>query len=352
MEEEDCEEEMRPQQIGLRSLRKSPSFCPSPTWRAEVSHKFHPDSISFIGKGNFAEVFIATSKSDDQLYALKVISVENANSLKFIQREINNGTKAIHKNIVRLYESISTSVDIILVLEYMEMGELYFYIEENGNLTESQANHILRQVFEGLSYLHKNKVVHRDVKPENVLLSGRPPFVAKLADLGLSRAFSRDNKMNTLCGSPEYCAPEIMDVKSKNRDSYDEKIDVWAAGIVAYVALSGYMPFSDESIILLIRMIQLTRFKWPDDCMVSLVAKSFVETLLTPVDVRPSARDALDHEWFVQRTNHEGETLATDDSLRMGKKEKKKKKNKKTNTTMPTGFRWGLSVLLRKNTRR
>ncbi len=330
----------RPSQTGgLKKLRKSPSSAPSPTWKNDVEHKFEISSIKPIGKGNFAEVFFAKSK-DGGDYALKVIAVNKTSTAKYIQTEIDNGIKAVHANVVRLYESINTHRDVVvLVLEYMDVGELYRYIEENGPMDEPTAKHTIHQVFAALAYLHKNHVVHRDVKPENVLLSGKYPFVAKLADLGLSRAFAHDQKMATLCGSPEYCAPEIMEVKSFGKGSYDEKVDIWAAGIVAFVALTAYMPFADDNIILLTKKIQSMTFTWPPHCDVSLAAKSFVNDLLTPVEIRPYANHVLKDAWFYlaelkPEPKKAKEPLATEEI------------KKKVPRTMQTRFRWKVSVLL------
>jgi serine/threonine protein kinase len=342
----------------VKKVRKSPSSSPSPAWKTAVSGTFDERSIKLIGKGTFAEVFIATRKDGNGINALKVIPGTSSQARIHIEREISNGRDAVHENIVRLYDSVKAGDDFVLVLEYMPEGELFDVIELRGKLSDAQSKHIVRQVLTGLAYLHERGIAHRDVKPENILLSGEWPFyTAKLADLGLSRAFAHDQKMHTLCGSPEYCAPEVMDVPSGHLPDYDSAVDIWAIGVVAYVVLTGYLPFGDDNTVILFRRIREIDFTWPA-VQVSFLAVAFVDHIFVTSSKRPAAKRALKHPWLSSRKEEPRvaawERPRDEKKERRGKKKPPKKekeikkktpKNEAPRETIPTGLQWKLQVL-------
>lgn len=143
--------------------------------------------------------------------------------------------------VVSRYEVISTSTDIIIVLEYAG-GELFNYIVEHGRMSETQARRFFQQLISGIEYSHRLKIVHRDLKPENVLLDG--DLNVKIADFGLSNEIKDGDFLKTSCGSPNYAAPEVI----RGGLYTGPEIDVWSCGVILYVMLCGRLPFEDDDV--------------------------------------------------------------------------------------------------------
>ena len=139
------------------------------------------------------------------------------------------------------YEVISTSTDIIIVLEYAG-GELFNYIVANGRMSEPQARRFFQQLISGIEYSHHLKIVHRDLKPENVLLDD--DLNVKIADFGLSNEIKDGDFLKTSCGSPNYAAPEVI----RGGLYTGPEIDVWSCGVILYVMLCGRLPFEDDDV--------------------------------------------------------------------------------------------------------
>lgn len=169
-----------------------------------------------------------------------------------------------HPNIVRFIshyvEPINQySVTSYLVLEKMNNGELFQRIINKLKLRQDETRAIFKQLLSGLMYLHENSIIHRDIKPENILLDITPrtskdqkqtgpwdeneyDIKVKIADFGLAKFIGELKFTNTLCGTPAYVAPEIL----SNKRNYSTKVDLWLSGVLLYVCLCGFPPFSDE----------------------------------------------------------------------------------------------------------
>ncbi|OMJ28890.1 putative myosin light chain kinase [Smittium culicis] len=121
-------------------------------------------------------------------------------------------------------------------------GELFDRIVEQGHFTEDETRIVILQLLLGLNYLHEQGIVHRDIKPENILLSGYEGLDVKLADFGLAKIVGEQSFMKTLCGTPMYVAPEVL--KSRSGRVYSNKVDIWSLGVVLYICIFGFPPFS------------------------------------------------------------------------------------------------------------
>lgn len=201
-----------------------------------------------LGKGNYSEVFLGKCLDaekikkyniSDGLVAIKKINASNLtkNSNKKIRGEIevmeiikNNP----HPNIVECYDIIDDIDTIYIVMEYCTDGDLNKYL--GCPISENKAKLYFTQIVNGLIYLYENNIIHRDLKPKNILLSDDKKKV-KLCDFGLSKITSGLPRINTICGSPLYMAPEIL-----NQKEYDNKIDMWSVGIILYEMLFGFNP--------------------------------------------------------------------------------------------------------------
>ncbi|XP_073525423.1 uncharacterized protein [Phyllobates terribilis] len=194
-----------------------------------------------IGSGSFAVVWKSRHRLLGTQFAIKEINKKhlNENMLKEISilRRIN------HPNIIRLFDAIETDDKIFLVLEYCEGGDLGEYLHKHGRVSMDVARHFMRQLAAGLKVLNDNNLIHRDLKPQNLLLTtkGLTPQM-KIGDFGFARYLTPQSLADTLCGSPLYMAPEII----QNR-KYDAKADLWSVGAILYQLGMGRPPYGGNS---------------------------------------------------------------------------------------------------------
>uniref|UniRef100_A0A8R1DT78 Protein kinase domain-containing protein n=1 Tax=Caenorhabditis japonica TaxID=281687 RepID=A0A8R1DT78_CAEJA len=176
-------------------------------------------------------------------------------------------------------------------------GEMYDRVVAKGRYSEEEARNALKMLLTGLAYLHSIRVTHRDLKPENLLYSDtRPEARLLITDFGLAYQATKPNEtMTETCGTPEYIAPELL-----LRVPYTQKVDMWAVGVIAYILMSGIMPFDDDCRSrLYTHIITANYVYYPQFWSGSELAKQFVDSLLeTNSAERLSAPGALKHEWL------------------------------------------------------
>ncbi|KAL4612643.1 hypothetical protein ACB092_08G215500 [Castanea dentata] len=162
-----------------------------------------------IGTGAFGKVRIATNIQTTCEVAVKILVRETMKKKKMeerVDREIKILKLLSHPHIITLYEVIEAPKEIYLVMEYAKNGDLLKYISEMGKLQEEEARKIFQQIISGVEYCHEKYVVHRDLKPDNLLLDSERNV--KITDFGLSNIMTDGQGFNTSCGSPKYAAPE------------------------------------------------------------------------------------------------------------------------------------------------
>eukprot|EP01116_Phalansterium_solitarium_P021315 TRINITY_DN657_c0_g2_i1.p1 TRINITY_DN657_c0_g2~~TRINITY_DN657_c0_g2_i1.p1 ORF type:complete len:329 (-),score=88.56 TRINITY_DN657_c0_g2_i1:287-1273(-) len=256
-----------------------------------------------LGRGAFSVVKRAKRKSDGQPFAIKFVDKKavEPQDLMLLAREIDIMKKVSHPNVLKLVEIFDSTDTIALVMELITGGELFYRIVERGNYSEQDARAIVRQMLQGVSYLHSQGVAHRDLKPENLLCADDDPqlqpFRVVIADFGLSKAFDSGEKLETSCGTPDYVAPEVITAES----SYDKSVDMWSCGVITYVLLCGYSPFASESQTGLFDKIIKAHYSFPDNewRYVSDEAKDFIRhLLLKEPSKRLTAAQCLEHAWL------------------------------------------------------
>jgi len=265
-------------------------------------------SNEVLGQGYFAVVKVATEKSSKRRVAVKFVNKKLVEKAENLKTETSLLQRVSHPHIVQLIDICDTKDTLFIVMELMEGGELYEEIVKRKSFTEKDASFIMSQLFSALDYLHKNDIVHRDLKLENLLLAKKEGLEIKLADFGLSKVYTGE-AMQTACGTPYYVAPEIL-----TGDGYNKKIDTWAAGVLLYVLLSGRLPFSGETDVDLFRAIIEGDLVWkkPQFDTVSAEAKDLIEKLITKdVDARFDAEQALKHPFIL--TNNNEKQLCTNE---------------------------------------
>lgn len=170
--------------------------------------------LKTIGKGNFAKVKLAKHVPTGKEVAIKIIDKTQLNpgSLQKLFREVRIMKMLDHPNIVKLFQVIETEKTLYLVMEYASGGEVFDYLVLHGRMKEKEARAKFRQIVSAVQYCHQKKIIHRDLKAENLLLDSEMNI--KIADFGFSNEFTPGSKLDTFCGSPPYAAPELFQVSS------------------------------------------------------------------------------------------------------------------------------------------
>lgn len=197
-----------------------------------------------LGKGSFAEVRAAVHRIAKKNVAVKILK-KTTMTEKQIERarcEIETLKMCQHPNIMRLNEIFESADYIYLVLEHLSGGNLFHHLQEKRfNIPEETAFRYVRSVSSALQYMHSFGIIHRDIKPDNIVLTSQiEGSDVKIVDFGLAKIFGpnelSDDSVGTLC----YAAPEILLGKK-----YDNKVDVWSLGVLTYLLLVGQLPFND-----------------------------------------------------------------------------------------------------------
>ncbi|KAM3916044.1 serine/threonine-protein kinase 36 [Leptodactylus fuscus] len=233
--------------------------------------KYHV--LELIGEGSFGRVYKGRRKYTGEVVALKFIPKvgRSDKELKGLKREIQIMRDLQHPNIVRMLDSCETEREVVVVTEYAE-GELFQILEDDGSLSEELVRDVSAQLVSALYYLHSHRILHRDMKPQNILL-GKDGTV-KLCDFGFARELSLDTLMvRSIKGTPLYMSPELVLERP-----YDHRSDLWALGCIVYELLVGTPPFYTHSIFQLVSIITQQPVRWPRG--VSAELKDFLQGLL------------------------------------------------------------------------
>ncbi|PVD31308.1 hypothetical protein C0Q70_06720 [Pomacea canaliculata] len=230
--------------------------------------------LEIIGEGSFGKVYKGRRKYTGQIVALKFIPKvgKSDKELRGLRREIEIMRGLHHDNIIEMLDSFDTDKEVVVVTDYAE-GELFQILEDDGSLPEEQVQIIATQLVSALFYLHSHRILHRDMKPQNILL-GRGGTV-KLCDFGFARGMSTNTLVLTsIKGTPLYMSPELVEEKP-----YDHTADLWALGCILYELFVGTPPFYTNSIFQLVTMIIKDPVKWPKN--MSSTFKDFLQGLLS-----------------------------------------------------------------------
>jgi len=277
-------------------------------------HAYASDSLNIediyevgemLGSGVAGEVHSAMHRETGQRVAIKTISkrkfLVNERSVTTTRREIDimkklSSLDTSHPHVVDLYAVIETAANVYIVMELVEGGELFDHVVARGAYTEAMAADVMRKMCHTLGFLHGQGVVHRDLKPENILCKKDSDTDIKITDFGLSNIMTTTNILQSKCGTPVYMAPEML-----QNLPYDQSVDVWAAGIILYIILSGTLPFYADNPDDFLELVRHSDFSFPDSEWeeISEGPKDLIRKILVPDPRRRfTIRMILEHPWL------------------------------------------------------
>lgn len=240
-----------------------------------------------LGRGAHAVVWCALHKIIKKKVAIKI--VHSGEKQKNNMSEIEILKSIEFKHIVEVFEWFEDENNLYIVMEYLSNGSLQHMVSSAGPIKEMVAKKYIYQLLLTIDFLHQKQIMHRDIKAENILLDANNDI--RLIDFGLSEDF---NKLEKICGSPAYMAPEMI-----HDGHYDERADLWSIGILMYYLIVGRFPVYEDTYQKLFYKILHTDFLFPDN--ISKEAKDLLSRLLEKnPDNRISVHDALNHLWITR----------------------------------------------------
>uniref|UniRef100_A0A672L5J9 Myosin, light chain kinase 5 n=1 Tax=Sinocyclocheilus grahami TaxID=75366 RepID=A0A672L5J9_SINGR len=250
-----------------------------------------------LGVGKFGEVYRMTHKHTGQVYAGKFYRARVSREKTAARQEIKLMNKLRHPKLVQCLAAYDTSSEIVMILEYIAGGELFERIvDENFEHTEPNSVNYMRQILEGIQYIHSKHIVHLDLKPENIVCVKSAGSLIKIIDFGLACKLEHGKHLMVLHGTPEFVAPEVV-----NYEPVDLATDMWSIGVICYILLSGVSPFQGNSDAETLALVTAAQWEFDPESFGDITdeAKDFISGLLRKDKrTRLSCEKALAHPWI------------------------------------------------------
>ncbi|CAD8091584.1 unnamed protein product [Paramecium sonneborni] len=276
--------------------------------RFAILNNFHETFLvsKIIGKGSFAKVYSAIKKENNTQYAIKAFSKiymsQQSKGIESILNEIKIMRRLNHPNIVKLYEVHETTNSVYFVLDMIQGGELLSRVREIGFLPAQTMQKLAFNLISALSHMHDNRIIHRDLKPENLLFrSTENNYEIILADFGLATSLEEEPLFKR-CGTPGFVAPEVLDYID-GQEFYSDKCDVFSAGIIFYLLITGNTPFvgNDQRSILKKNKQGDIDFKEHHFKLAPIQMQDLIQSMLQKkVSYRLSSQECMRHPYFKQ----------------------------------------------------
>ena len=259
-----------------------------------------------MGSGGFAVVYSGEELPSHRPIAIKCIPKTRITDPRVKDKlisEVEIHRSLHHPNVVEFRGVFQDDNYVYILLELCPNGTVLDMLKKHMPFDEDTAANVAKQVLQALVYLHKKKVIHRDLKLQNFLLGENN--VLKVADFGLSAQLEDDDdKRMTICGTPGYLSPEVID----HRDGQTYSVDIWATGVCTFLMLTGRQPFQSKDKHQTYRKIKQVNYSWPPEPKVSEIARNFVDSALQrDPNLRPDAETLLKHPFITRHTSAHNE---------------------------------------------
>lgn len=238
----------------------------------------------FLGTGGYSDVYQVTYNNSK--YAAKIIPIKNEKIKKYINREIDIHKNLSHPNIVNLIETFEKDKEIIIIMELNTDSSLNKIIKKKSLSVEEIKKYTI-EILKGLKYLHEKYIIHRDIKPGNILIDN----TVKICDFGM--AISMDSQIMNICGTPNYIAPELLREKSLQTCA----IDMWSLGVTIFTMTFRKAPFETDSVENTYDKIRKCDYKFPSE--INFLLKDLIQNLIV-VNIydRLTCTEAMNHEFI------------------------------------------------------
>jgi|GEM_PF-3364050 len=257
-----------------------------------------------LGKGGFAKCFLFRHVATGHVCAGKCVekgTLKKERARKKLLSEIKIHRSLSHKNIVRFEHFFEDKTRVYILLEYCNSQTLMELVKRNKRLSDMETQSLSLQILNGVEYLHSVNVIHRDLKLGNIFLTNGNEV--RIGDFGLATKLEHSNEMKkTMCGTPNYIAPEILDGKL----GHSFEVDIWSIGVIIYTMLVGRPPFETKDVKQTYKRIQANLYSFPSKLEVSRNSKSLIRSILTkdPKD-RPNLTVIKQHDFYQQGVEEE-----------------------------------------------
>uniref|UniRef100_A0A3B5MIP6 Protein kinase domain-containing protein n=1 Tax=Xiphophorus couchianus TaxID=32473 RepID=A0A3B5MIP6_9TELE len=256
------------------------------------------EAAGVLQQGKFGQVFKLLEKSTKKVWAGKFIKAYSAKDKENVRQEISIMNSLHHPKLVQCVDAFEGKSDIVMVLEMISGGELFErIIDEDFELTEREVIKYMLQIIDGVNFIHKQGIVHLDLKPENIMCVNKTGSKIKLIDFGLARRLGNQ----VLFGTPEFVAPEVI-----NYEAISYPTDMWSIGVICYILLSGLSPFMGDNDNETLANVTSATWDFEDEAFdeISENAKDFITNLLKKdMKARLSCPQCFEHPWLKQDTN-------------------------------------------------
>uniref|UniRef100_A0A8P0P1J8 Myosin light chain kinase, smooth muscle n=2 Tax=Canis lupus familiaris TaxID=9615 RepID=A0A8P0P1J8_CANLF len=265
-----------------------------------------------LGSGKFGQVFRLVEKKTGKIWAGKFFKAYSAKEKENIRQEISIMNCLHHPKLVQCVDAFEEKANIVMVLEIVSGGELFErIIDEDFELTERECIQYMRQISAGVEYIHRQGIVHLDLKPENIMCVNKTGTRIKLIDFGLARKLENAGSLKVLFGTPEFVAPEVI-----NYEPIGYATDMWSIGVICYILVSGLSPFMGDNDNETLANVTSATWDFDDEAFdeISDDAKDFISNLLKKdMKNRLDCTQCLQHPWLMKDTkNMEAKKLSKD----------------------------------------
>uniref|UniRef100_A0A671UEP6 Myosin light chain kinase, smooth muscle n=1 Tax=Sparus aurata TaxID=8175 RepID=A0A671UEP6_SPAAU len=267
------------------------------TIRTDVKVKELYDVEERLGTGKFGQVFKLVEKATKKVWAGKFIKAYSAKEKENVRQEIGIMNSLHHPKLVQCIDAFEGKSDIVMVLEMISGGELFErIIDEDFELTEREVIKYMLQIIDGVNFIHKQGIVHLDLKPENIMCVNKMGSKIKLIDFGLARRLESAGTLKVLFGTPEFVAPEVI-----NYEAISYPTDMWSIGVICYILLSGLSPFMGDNDNETLSNVTSATWDFEDEAFdeISDTAKDFITNLLKKdMKARLTCAQCFEHTWL------------------------------------------------------